>query len=62
MKRLYNVLFLCTGNPAVTVARSLTSTFSGIAARDVPAFVAMQVLGAALAAVVVRAVNAPDRR
>jgi glycerol uptake facilitator-like aquaporin len=31
-------------NPAVTIARSLTDTFSGIRPLDVPAFVAVQVL------------------
>src|SRR5215471_3870126 len=33
-------------NPAVTLARSLTPTFSGIAPSDAPAFVAAQLLGA----------------
>jgi glycerol uptake facilitator-like aquaporin len=36
-------------NPAVTVARSLTDTFTGIRPTDVPAFVAAQILGAAAA-------------
>ena len=36
-------------NPAVTIARSLSDTFSGIAPGDVPAFVAAQLLGAAAA-------------
>jgi len=36
-------------NPAVTVARSLTATFSGIRPHDVPGFVVGQVVGAALA-------------
>ena len=36
-------------NPAVTVARSLTDTFAGIRAADVPGFVAAQLLGAAAA-------------
>ena len=39
-------------NPAVTVARSLSDTFAGIAPSSVPAFVVAQSLGAALAAVV----------
>jgi glycerol uptake facilitator-like aquaporin len=34
-------------NPAVTVSRSLTSTFSGIRPADVPGFVIAQVVGAA---------------
>jgi glycerol uptake facilitator-like aquaporin len=33
-------------NPAVTLARSLTPTFSGIAPSDAPAFIAAQLLGA----------------
>jgi glycerol uptake facilitator-like aquaporin len=36
-------------NPAVTLARGFTETFSGIAPGDVPAFVAAQVAGAILA-------------
>ena len=39
-------------NPAITVARSLSDTFVGIAPRDVPFFVAAQLLGAAAGAVV----------
>ncbi|WP_230206870.1 MIP/aquaporin family protein [Novosphingobium sp. Gsoil 351] len=38
-------------NPAITVARSLSNTFAGIAAADVPAFVAAQLMGATLAAI-----------
>jgi len=37
-------------NPAVTIGRSITDTFSGIAPTDVPAFIAAQLLGAALGA------------
>jgi glycerol uptake facilitator-like aquaporin len=37
-------------NPAVTIARTLSDTFAGIEPADVPAFIALQVLGA-LAAV-----------
>lgn len=37
-------------NPAVTIARSLSDTFAGIAPADAPAFIAAQVLGAGLAA------------
>jgi glycerol uptake facilitator-like aquaporin len=36
-------------NPAVTLARSLTNTFAGIRAMDVPGFVAVQILGAVVA-------------
>lgn len=38
-------------NPAISVARSLSNTFAGIAPADVPVFVIFQLLGAALAAV-----------
>lgn len=41
-------------NPAITVARSLSDTFAGIAPRDVPLFVVAQLAGAALAALVAR--------
>jgi glycerol uptake facilitator-like aquaporin len=37
-------------NPVVTLARSLTNTFSGIRPLDVPAFIAAQLLGAVTAA------------
>jgi glycerol uptake facilitator-like aquaporin len=33
-------------NPAITIARSLTNTFSGIRPIDVPAFIAAQIAGA----------------
>ena len=39
-------------NPAVTLARSITASFSGIRAMDTTAFVAAQVLGALLAVAV----------
>jgi glycerol uptake facilitator-like aquaporin len=38
-------------NPAITVARSLTDSFAGIAPADVPGFVAAQIVGASVAAV-----------
>lgn len=38
-------------NPAVTIARSLSNSFAGIAPDGVPAFIAAQLLGAALAVV-----------
>lgn len=41
-------------NPAITIARSLSDTFAGIAPRDVPAFIAAQLIGAALAAITAR--------
>lgn len=36
-------------NPAVTIARSLSDTFAGIAPQGVPAFIAAQLIGAILA-------------
>ena len=41
-------------NPAITVARSLSDTFAGIAPHDVPLFVVAQLVGAAGAALVAR--------
>jgi glycerol uptake facilitator-like aquaporin len=45
-------------NPAVTLARGLTTTYAGIALGDVPGFVLAQLAGAALAAAVVAALAA----
>ena len=53
-------------NPAVTLARSLTNTFSGIRPADVPGFIAAQLLGATVATLLfcwllsVRAEDAPE--
>jgi glycerol uptake facilitator-like aquaporin len=41
-------------NPAVTLARGFTRTFAGIAMNHVPAFIAAQLVGAAIAAVLAR--------
>jgi glycerol uptake facilitator-like aquaporin len=41
-------------NPAITVARSLSDTFAGIAPHDVPPFMAAQLVGAAAAALVAK--------
>lgn len=41
-------------NPAITVARSLSDSFAGIAPADVPMFIAAQLAGAGLAALVAR--------
>lgn len=41
-------------NPAVSIARALTNTFTGIRAADVPAFIIAQLAGALLAAVLAR--------
>ncbi len=41
-------------NPAVTIARMFSNTFAGIAPSNVPMFVVMQIVGAALAVCVAR--------
>jgi glycerol uptake facilitator-like aquaporin len=41
-------------NPAVTLARGFTRTFAGIAMNHVPAFIAAQLVGAAIAAELAR--------
>jgi glycerol uptake facilitator-like aquaporin len=41
-------------NPAVTIARALTNTFSGIRPADAPAFIAAQIAGALAATLVFR--------
>ena len=48
-------------NPAITIARSLTDSFAGIAPVNVPGFVAAQLLGALAAAAVGRWLFADDR-
>jgi len=47
-------------NPAITVARSLSDTFAGIAPRDVPGFIVAQLAGALAAAIVARRLFDPD--
>ncbi len=47
-------------NPAVTIARSLTDTFSGIRPIDAPAFIVAQFLGAAAATLLFRWLLAPE--
>jgi glycerol uptake facilitator-like aquaporin len=49
-------------NPAITVARSLSDTFAGIAPRDMPPFVAAQLIGAAGGALLARLLFEPDGR
>ena len=49
-------------NPAITIARSLTNTFAGIAPHDVPPFIAAQLFGAAAAAVAARLLFDDGRR
>jgi glycerol uptake facilitator-like aquaporin len=46
-------------NPAITVARSLSDTFAGIAPADVPMFVAAQLAGALMAAGAARVLLGP---
>ena len=41
-------------NPAITIARSLSDSFAGIAPADVPGFIAAQLIGAIVAAVLAR--------
>ena len=48
-------------NPAVTLARSLTTTFAGIRPVDVPGFVAAELAGLALALVLVHALAGSAR-
>jgi glycerol uptake facilitator-like aquaporin len=48
-------------NPAVTLARAFTTTFSGIAPGDVPAFVAAQIAGALLASGAAMILFSPNR-
>ena len=44
-------------NPAVTLARSLTNTFTGIRSKDAPGFILAQLLGAAVATALFRWLN-----
>lgn len=46
-------------NPAITVARALTDTFAGIRPADAPAFIAAQLIGAAIATALSRLLFAP---
>lgn len=48
-------------NPAVTLARSVTDSFSGIRPADVPAFIAMQLAGAAAASALFAWLGAPAK-
>ena len=47
-------------NPAITVARSLTNTFAGIAPHDVPLFIVAQLLGAMSGALLARLLFDPS--
>jgi arsenate reductase len=46
-------------NPALTIGRAFTDTFAGIAPSSVPAFVAFELVGGAMAVVLIRALY-PD--
>lgn len=48
-------------NPAITVARSLSDSFSGISPRDVPGFILAQLAGALMAVLVARAIFEGDK-
>lgn len=48
-------------NPAITIARSLSNTFAGIAPAHVPAFILAQILGAITAVPVARGLFSTDR-
>ena len=48
-------------NPAITIARSLSDTFSGIRPLDVPGFIVAQLMGALLALLVARSLLGVDR-
>ena len=48
-------------NPAVTVARTLSDTFAGIAPGSVLPFVAAQIIGAALGLVLTTFINSPNK-
>ena len=52
----------CFANPAITAARSLTDTFTGIAPGDVPGFVAAQLAGTLAALATARLMFPGDRR
>jgi glycerol uptake facilitator-like aquaporin len=47
-------------NPAVTLARTLSDTFTGIRPSDAPGFIGMQLLGGALAVLLVRRLLSPN--
>jgi glycerol uptake facilitator-like aquaporin len=48
-------------NPAITVVRSLSDTFAGIAPDDVPLFVAAQLVGAVMAVICARWLTGPQQ-
>ena len=48
-------------NPAVTIARTLSDTFAGIAPSSVAPFIAAQILGAALGLALTKIINSPNK-
>jgi glycerol uptake facilitator-like aquaporin len=48
-------------NPAVTVARTLSDSFAGIAPSSVAPFIAAQILGAVLGLVLTKFINSPNK-
>ena len=48
-------------NPAITIARSLTDTFSGIRPSDAPAFIVAQIIGSLIALVAARLLFTAER-
>jgi len=49
-------------NPAVSVARSLSNTFAGIAPESVPMFIVMQLIGAVIGFVIIKFVFSQDKQ
>ena len=49
-------------NPAVTIARSLSNTFAGIAPADAPGFIVAQVIGALIAVMAARLLDGKSAR
>ena len=49
-------------NPAVSVARSLSNTFAGIAPESVPMFIVMQLIGAVIGFVIIKFVFSQDQK
>ena len=57
-----NVAVALLGNPAITVARSLSNSFAGIAPCDVPGFIAAQLAGALAAHGLAKLLFAADKK
>ena len=61
MAALWFTASTSVANPAVTIARMLTDTFSGIRPVDAPAFIAAQIVGAVPGLLLARALWPRDR-